>query len=119
MLLVDDEEDVLTVYRHLLERRIPGARVLTADSGPAGLELLDQHPIRVIVSDYRMPGMNGIAFLAEAHRRHPSTYRILFTAFADANLSRQAAEEAIVHAFLSKDVPPERLVDVVRSFLTA
>src|SRR3954447_1157086 len=80
LLIVDDEPDVLDSLRHLFHRAY---RVLTADGGHAALELLGREDVHVILSDQRMPGMTGDAFLAQARAARPDAVRMLFTGYAD------------------------------------
>lgn len=79
-LIVDDEEDVLESLRHLFHRHY---RVHTAKDGNHALELLEREDIHLILSDQRMPGMSGDAFLARAREMRPDAIRMLFTGFAD------------------------------------
>jgi len=81
ILCVDDEANILEgLKRHLHKRFV----LETALSGAAGLELLDrQGPFAVVVSDMRMPGMNGAQFLALVRERAPDSVRIILTGQAD------------------------------------
>src|SRR3954451_14568995 len=79
-LVVDDEANVVESLRHLFHRRY---RVLTATGGEEALELLRTHDVQIILSDQRMPGMAGDAFLREARRVAPEAIRMLFTGYAD------------------------------------
>jgi response regulator RpfG family c-di-GMP phosphodiesterase len=54
-----------------------------AEGGAEGLEMLDREHVDLIISDMRMPGMDGATFLAEARQRHPDTVRLLLTGYAD------------------------------------
>ena len=117
VLFVDDEADIASAMQGLLEASLPGVRVLTALSGRAALDLLDQERIDLVVSDFKMPGMDGIEFLFQAHRLHPNIPRIMFTAYQSEDLARRAVAEALVSAFLSKTTPPEELVQRVASLL--
>ena len=63
LLIVDDEEDVLDSLRHLFHRQY---RVLTANNAARALELLGGETVQLILSDQRMPGMTGDAFLSRA-----------------------------------------------------
>ena len=60
ILLVDDEPRILSALQRLLRRE--GYRILTADSGASALSILDQESVNIILSDLRMPGMDGFAF---------------------------------------------------------
>ncbi len=72
LLLVDDEPNVVAALRRLLR---DGYRILSASSGAEGLQLLATHPVDIIVSDQRMPGMSGVELLRQARQLYPETIR--------------------------------------------
>jgi PAS domain S-box-containing protein len=78
VLLVDDEPAILDVAQIFLERG-GGMKVSLSESGPDALKMLGLHPFDIIVSDYEMPGMNGIELLKEVKSRDPDTPFIIFT----------------------------------------
>lgn len=82
ILLVDDEADIRETLTEILETRL-GAKVHSADSGKAGLEVLrnNRGDVDLIVTDFRMPGMNGLQFLAEAEKVAPGVPHVMVTAF--------------------------------------
>ena len=75
LLLVDDESGVLSALRRLF--RGQGYTVLLASSGAEGLQILAQQPVDLVLSDMRMPEMDGAQFLAEVRQRHPQAVRLL------------------------------------------
>ena len=117
MLFVDDEPDIRDSIKTLIESTIPGVTVVTASSGRAALEMLEKERIDLIMSDFKMPGMDGIEFLFQARRLHPSIPRIMFTAFQSEDLARRALVETMVSAFLSKTVAPDEMVERVLGLL--
>jgi CheY-like chemotaxis protein len=117
MLFVDDEPDIRESIKALIEGTIPGVTVVTASSGRAALEMLDKERIDLIMSDFKMPGMDGIEFLFQARRLHPTIPRIMFTAFQSEDLARRALVETMVSAFLSKTVAPDEMVERVLGLL--
>lgn len=100
LLLVDDEESILSSLKRLFRR--DGYHILTATSGAQGLELLAQQPVDVILSDQRMPGMTGIDFLREARRLYPTTVRITLSGYTDLQSIIEAVNEGAVYKFLTK-----------------
>ena len=80
VLCVDDEPGNLEVFESYFRDEF---RVFTADSGEAGIELLDSHTFDVIVSDQRMPNMLGTKFLAYVRDKSPLTTRIILTGYSD------------------------------------
>lgn len=100
LLCVDDEPAILNALRRLL-RKEP-YRILTAGSGEEGLAVLEREVVQVVLSDYRMPGMVGTAFLREVRRRHPDTVRVVLSGFADAHAVVEAINEGEVYRFMPK-----------------
>lgn len=85
VLLVDDEPDTLDSYRVLIEAST-AARVVVARSGAEGLAILARQEVDAIVSDYRMPAMDGVEFLRQAKELTPGTPTMILTAFIDPHL---------------------------------
>ena len=117
ILLVDDEPDILLSIKLLLERSPQVRQVITASSGAEGLAALRSADVDLVISDFKMPGMDGIEFLLQVHEMRPDLPRVMFTAYADADLARRAVAEAFVREFLSKTLPPRELVQKVEAIL--
>lgn len=100
ILVVDDEPGVL----HALERHfmLEGHQILTADCGSAALDILAVRPVAVLISDYKMPGMDGIELLRRARDLHPNTVRILITGYADIAAAISAINEVSAFKFVTK-----------------
>jgi response regulator RpfG family c-di-GMP phosphodiesterase len=81
LLIVDDEEQILAALRRTLRRE--GFVILTADSPARGLALLEEQAVDVVLSDHKMPGMSGLAFLARAARLQPRAARLLITGWPE------------------------------------
>ncbi|MHB1260114.1 MAG: response regulator [Thermoplasmatota archaeon] len=114
---MDDEPDILESFKTVLELSIPGIKVITSTSGRQGIDILERERVDLVMSDFKMPGMDGIEFLCQARRIRPGLPRIMFTALADEDLARRAISEAVVNAFLSKNVDPGEMVRKVESLL--
>lgn len=99
LLIVDDEPDVLDSLRHLFHRKY---RVLTADNGREGLELLAANDVQIILSDQRMPGMTGDQFLKAARERCPDTIRLLFTGYAEIQTVIDAVNKGGIFRYIHK-----------------
>lgn len=107
ILLVDDEPAVLTGYQRLLGRRF---QFETVASGAAGLANIDAgRTYAVVVSDMRMPEMNGIEFLEKVRERSPNTVRIMLTGNADVDTAIRAVNHGNVFRFLTKPCPQDLL----------
>lgn len=100
VLCVDDERNVLrSLERLCLEEPYT---LLTADSSSAGLAILEKQFCPVVISDYRMPDMNGVAFLREVRKRWPDTVRIVLSGYADASSIVSAINEGEIYKFIPK-----------------
>lgn len=112
VLLVDDEPAVLDALQLVLRRH---ADVVTAPGGPAGLErLAADGPFAVVVSDMRMPGLDGATFLARVRQRAPDTTRVLLTGYAEIGAAIAAVNDGHVFRFLTKPCPPDTLLAAIR-----
>lgn len=117
LLIVDDDPDVLgAVARDLRKHYSRGYRVLRADSGQGALELLLElkqrnEPVALVLSDQRMPGMDGVSLLSETRKHHPKSKRALLTAYADTAAAIGAINRSQIDYYLMKpwDPPEEKL----------
>ncbi|MCP5326198.1 MAG: response regulator [Oceanospirillaceae bacterium] len=100
ILFVDDEPQMLSALKRVF--RGEQYSVDTANSGAEALELIKNTEYDVIISDMRMPEMDGAAFLAEAYKKQPNTKRILLTGYADHDSTVRAINEGKVHQYLNK-----------------
>ncbi len=107
LLLVDDERQVLDGLALHLRRRY---EVVARTSGAEALATLEQEAsFTAVISDLRMPGMNGVELLTEVRQRVPETARVLLTGYADVSSAMAAVNEAAVHRFLTKPCAPAQL----------
>lgn len=101
ILCVDDEKNVLSALERLFLD--DDYEILTSSSGDEGLEVLRNiSPIQIIISDYRMPGMNGVDFLKEVNRNWPETVRIVLSGYADTTSVVSAINEGQIYKFIPK-----------------
>jgi response regulator RpfG family c-di-GMP phosphodiesterase len=115
VLAVDDEPNILSALRRLLQGH--GFSVRTADSGDTGLALLAEQPADVIISDMRMPRMNGAEFLCRSRQHHPEAVRILLTGYADVAATVDAVNQGEIFRYLSKPWDDRALLTTVRDGL--
>ena len=106
VLFVDDEEPNLVVFEAVCGDDFP---VLTAASARAGLDLMQQHEVGVILTDQRMPGMTGIELLEQVQAEHPDAIRLLITAYSDLQAAEDAINRGHVRRYLRKPWEPETL----------
>jgi len=107
ILLVDDEVAILDGLRRQLRRKF---QVHTANGGAEALELLQTEPVTVVVSDMRMPQMDGATFLSRVRALYPDVVRILLTGQTDTQAAITAVNEGQIYRFLTKPCPPEVLL---------
>ena len=100
VLCVDDEPSILSALKRVL--RTEDCQVLQAGSGAEALELLSQQCVDVVISDMRMPGMDGAQLLAQVHQRWPDTARILLTGYADMQATIAAINEGQIYRYIHK-----------------
>jgi FixJ family two-component response regulator len=111
VLFVDDDASVLEAYRRGLRRDF---EVETAIGPRHGRALLDNRgPFEVVVTDQRMPGTDGTAFLAEVRRTHPDVVSVMVTGDTDLQTAVTALNEGLAFRFLSKPVSVETLRVVI------
>ena len=114
ILLVDDEEDNLA----LLYRTLRGAYNLEKTTSPLhALEILKEKHFELVISDHKMPEMDGVEFLKHVQVHYPSTMRILLTAYSDANILIDAINYAKIYRYVKKPFNPEELQVIVSSAL--
>lgn len=100
VLFVDDEPDMLKGLRNLFRRDRERWSMSFADSGAGALAELEAHPVDVIVSDMRMPEMDGATLLALVRDRYPAVRRIILSGYANPESMALASE--VAHSFLAK-----------------
>ncbi|GAB5520808.1 MAG: FAD-dependent oxidoreductase [Rhodothermales bacterium] len=126
ILAVDDDPAVLrAIARDLRSQYGADYRILRTSSGKEALEVLAElqdrgTPVALILSDQRMPGMDGVALLSEAMDLFPDAKRALLTAYADTNAAISAINASKVHYYLLKpwDPPEDKLYPVIDDLLS-
>ncbi len=113
ILFVDDEPMLLQGLQRLLRPFRTEWDTAFVESGRAALELLAERHFDVIVSDMRMPGMNGAELLQEVMRRYPAMVRIVLSGHADKELVSQCV--GVAHQYISKPCDPEQLKTLIRN----
>ena len=113
VLFVDDEPNVLDGIRRQLRNRL---KVETANGAAAGLAMIESNgPFAVVVSDMRMPDMNGARFLARVNEIAPDTVRMVLSGQADIDSTVAAVNEGHIFRFLLKPCDTDKLVQSINS----
>ncbi len=114
ILLVDDEEDNLA----LLYRTLRGTYNLEKTTSPLkALEILKEKNFELVISDHKMPEMDGVEFLKQVQLMKPQVMRILLTAYSDANILIDAINYAKIYRYVKKPFNPDELQLIVSSAL--
>ena len=111
ILFVDDEPQLLSGLRRMLWDKREVWEMHFAGSGPEALAVLEELPVDVVVSDARMPGMDGPQFLETVRQRWPGTARLILSGHSDRDFVLRSIRPA--HQFLSKPCPPEELKSTI------
>lgn len=114
ILLVDDEPDNLA----LLYRTLRGKYEITKTTSPIeALKILDEQHIDLVISDHKMPEMDGVEFLKRVYDKHPDTMRLLVTAYTDATILIDAINYAKIYRYIKKPYEPNELLMTVSNTL--
>ncbi|MFK7970591.1 MAG: adenylate/guanylate cyclase domain-containing protein [Bacteroidia bacterium] len=99
ILYVDDEEQNLISFKATFRREY---KVYTANSAQAGLEMLENNPVELIITDQRMPEMTGVQFLGEVRAKFPDTIRMVLTGYSDSDAIVDAINTGRVFRYITK-----------------
>ncbi len=116
ILCVDDEENILSsLERVFLEEE--DYEIITANSGEKGLEILKERSVDLIISDQRMPGMNGTEFLKKARKLYTDTIRIVLSGLSDFDTVMEAINEGEIYRLIQKPWEERDLLLAVKDSL--
>jgi len=115
ILCVDDEPNILSALKRLF--RGVGLDVRTAVGGAAGLQVLEAEPIELVISDMRMPEMDGTEFLQQVRQRWPDTVRLLLTGYSDISSIIEAINRGEIYRYIAKPWDDNDIVLIVRQAL--
>jgi len=115
VLFIDDDLNILASFKRRLGRRFD---IATVPGGEQGLEVLERDgPVAIVISDQRMPGMDGIQFLSEVKKLAPDTVRMMLTGNTDLTTAIKAVNEGNIFRFFTKPCPPEDMAQAVEAGL--
>ncbi len=115
LLFVDDEPSILSSLKRLF--RPQGYQIFTGEGAAAGLEILEKEHVDLIISDMRMPVMDGARFLEQARLRWPQAIRILLTGYADIESTIAAINQGQIYRYINKPWDDTEIVLIVREAL--
>ncbi|UGQ49131.1 HD domain-containing phosphohydrolase [Massilia endophytica] len=115
VLCVDDEPNILASLRRLF--RSQNYRVLIAESGAQGLAVLEKETVDLVISDMRMPEMDGARFLAQVCERWPHITRMLLTGYADIQSIQDAINSGQIYRYITKPWDDNEILLSVRHAL--
>jgi response regulator RpfG family c-di-GMP phosphodiesterase len=115
LLFVDDESSILSSLKRLF--RPHGYRILTAEGGPEALQVMETEGVDLIVSDMRMPHMDGARFLEQVRQRWPDPVRILLTGYADMEATIAAINRGEIYRYITKPWDDNDIILTVREAL--
>lgn len=107
ILVVDDEPDILRSLKSLLRHEF---QVYTAGGGEEAMRVLEENEIHVVMTDQRMPRMNGVEVLRRVKATHPEAMRVIFTGYADVQAVIDAVNQGNVFRYVAKPWDPDDLI---------
>jgi CheY-like chemotaxis protein len=115
ILLVDDAPDALVALERLLKRR--GYEVVSVTNAEDALKVLEQHLIHLLITDWRLPGIDGLTLAQHAQATSPQIKVLMLTAYEDAYEKARSHHPAPVDAYLTKPFDPLQLLKLVTNLL--
>ncbi len=115
ILLVDDAPDALVALERLLKRR--GYEVTSVTNAEDALKVLEQNVVHLLITDWRLPGVDGLTLVQQAQSKNPQIKVLMITAYEDAYEKARSNHPATVDACLTKPFDPPQLLKLVTNLL--
>lgn len=115
LLFIDDDPSILSSLRRLFRRQ--GYRILTGEGGASGLDILRRERVDLVISDMRMPEMDGVEFLERVRVGYPNVIRLLLTGYADIGSTIAAINRGEIYRYITKPWDDNDIVLIVRDAL--
>src|SRR5574344_72514 len=112
VLIVDDEEDNLNLLYRVLRQEFD---IIKSTSPEHALQMLEENFVDIIISDHKMPEMDGVEFLKKSYEVRPKAVRLLVTAYSDSNILINAINDAKIYRYIKKPWEPAELLMVIHS----
>ena len=116
ILLVDDDPEILHLLRLIIKSLAAGYTIRTCTHGDMALEQAMQQPTPLIITDYNLPGMNGLQLTAALKARAPATRVVLISANLSPDLERRARDRDVDY-LVPKPFHVDRLIQIVQAAL--
>ena len=117
IVLVDDEPDIRIILSRVLRHVADGYELIAVGTAAAALEILAVRPVPLLITDYNMPGMNGLELAQAVKTATPATTVVLLSAYATPEMARRAEEAGADHS-LPKPFSFDALETIVRNALS-
>lgn len=119
ILIVDDEKNALILLHTALKRAKQfKSDIRIAENCTTAWAELEKQDFDLVLSDYMMPGTNGIEFLTKVKERFPGTIRVLITAYSGLDIAKEAINKADVHFFIEKPWKSDELIMLISEALS-
>lgn len=118
ILIVDDDEDVLNALFMTL-KRTDGVEydIILARNWKEALGALANRDFDLVLSDYKMPEVNGAELLAKVKEKRPRAKRVLITGYSDVHIAKEAVNKAQIHAYLEKPWDYDEIRDTIKNLV--
>lgn len=117
ILVIDDEPPICELLKHILQTLRPGYEVMTFLDGDTAIAQFDQQDFDLVITDYRLPGMNGLDISRYINERWPQIPIILVSGKPPPGIREQVKALGLT-GFLKKPFSPAQLVEIVETALT-
>jgi YesN/AraC family two-component response regulator len=111
ILFVDDEIYLLEALKRIFKKKEDVWETIFVSSGEAAVELINKYRFDIIITDYKMPGMNGLELLTYVKERFSETKRILLSGQSETEIYNKVKEAA--HIYLDKPYEPDALIKII------
>jgi two-component system, response regulator, stage 0 sporulation protein F len=116
IMLVDDDPDILRLLQMIINSLATGYTILTCSDGDVALEQARQQPTPLIITDYNLPGMNGLQLTAALKAHAPATQVVLISGYISPDLERRARDRG-VDSLVRKPFQVDSLIQIVQAAL--
>jgi CheY-like chemotaxis protein len=118
-LVVDDQWDILESLELFLQAALPGVEVVLASSAREALDAIGERRVDLVITDLRMPGMDGLEFIRRLRQTQGELPVFLMTAYVQSELAEEAKRARDYQEFIAKPIDAGRLAALARDYLRA